>query len=214
MGQNRRRLRNRCPRCRVLSEDCVCALIPSVETRTRVLVVMHARESAQLSNTGRLAHFALPASNVVLRGLPFTPVDLSDLDDPSRRGVLLFPEPGVPPLSASDRPNDGKELLLIVPDGGWRQAKRIVRSEERLGTLPWRSLPDPPVSRYHLRRAPHDGFLSTFEAITEALAVLEEDGDAVRATLMGFFDEWVARNLAERKGHLCRGARRGGATGK
>jgi DTW domain-containing protein len=201
MGQHRRRIQGRCPRCRVLLEDCVCALIPAVSTQSRVLIVMHAREEAQLSNTGRLAHFALPNSRIALRGLPHQPVDVNELEEPATRGLLLFPDPGVPALSIDDRPAPGERLCLVVPDAGWRQAKRIARRERPLGALPWRTLSTTAESRYHLRRAPQAGHLSTFEAIAEALAVLEEDGPAIRDELMAFFDEWVARNLWERRGH-------------
>ena len=181
----------------------MCALLPSLSTRTRILLVMSAREEAQISNTGRLAHFALPESRLVVRGLPYTPVDLSALDDPERRGLVLYPEPGVAPLSEADRgvgQEGGPGVCLVVPDGGWSQAKRIVRSEARIGALPWRGLANAPPGRYHLRTAPQPGHLSTFEAIAEALAILEDDGPAIRDALMTFFDEWVGRNLAGRGG--------------
>ncbi len=205
MGQHRRRLRDRCHRCRLIVGDCVCEGMPSLQTETRVVLVMHAREEAQLSNTGRLAHFTLPNSRIVLRGRLNEQVDLSELTAPGTRTLVLFPGPGVQDLSPADRPAPGERLTLAIPDGGWSQAKRIVRREHPLGALPWRSLPPKRPSRYHLRRAPQADFLATYESIAEALGVVEPDGPRIRDTLMTFFDQWVAKNLSERRGHHAKG---------
>ena len=58
----------RCPRCRVHTSLCVCALIPRIATRTRLLLVIHRREERKPTNTGRLAIECLSNSQVLVRG--------------------------------------------------------------------------------------------------------------------------------------------------
>ncbi|HSO40373.1 MAG TPA: DTW domain-containing protein, partial [Labilithrix sp.] len=59
---------SRCWRCRMHSSLCVCALIPKLATRTRLVLVMHRAEDRKPTNTGRLAAEAMPESRVVVRG--------------------------------------------------------------------------------------------------------------------------------------------------
>ena len=66
----------RCPRCRLLPELCLCADIPTLATRTRIVVVRHASEVSRTSNTGHLAVAALSNSLLVDYGLPGRPLDL------------------------------------------------------------------------------------------------------------------------------------------
>ena len=58
----------RCPDCCLHRSLCLCALIPVVLTRTRVVLVMHQLELNKPTNTGRLAVRCLPNSEVLVRG--------------------------------------------------------------------------------------------------------------------------------------------------
>ena len=49
----------RCARCLYRLEWCLCGAIPTLETRTRIVVVRQHSERFRSSNTGRLAHLAL-----------------------------------------------------------------------------------------------------------------------------------------------------------
>jgi DTW domain-containing protein YfiP len=170
---------HRCPGCLLLLPDCLCALIPSVETRTRVLVVLHHFETRKPSNTGRLALRCLPNSGAVIRGAPDqsqAAPDWSEHGDP----VLLFPHPDARPLA--ELCGGLRPVTLIVPDATWRQAQRMRRRVAGLIDLP----PDP-------RR------LSTMEAIAESLGLLEGGrGPAVRELLLGIFRVMVDRSLRSR----------------
>ena len=50
--------RPQCPRCLRPTTHCLCALIPSLDSRTRVLLLQHPSEVSHALNTARLA--ALP----------------------------------------------------------------------------------------------------------------------------------------------------------
>ena len=70
--------------------------------------------------------------------------------------------------ASSDAP-----LLLVVPDGTWRKARKMLHLNPLLAALPRVTLAEGGVSRYRLRKAPGPGALSTVEAIVQALQVLE-----------------------------------------
>jgi DTW domain-containing protein len=93
------------------------------------------------------------------------------LSAPGYQARLLFPADDAQPLQAyasSDEP-----LLLVVPDGTWRKARKMLHLNPLLAALPRVTLAEGAVSRYRLRKAPAPGALSTIEAITQALQVLE-----------------------------------------
>ncbi|MCY1453771.1 DTW domain protein [compost metagenome] len=64
-------------------------------------------------------------------------------------------------------------LLLVVPDGTWRKARKMLHLNPLLAALPRVTLAQGGVSRYRLRKAPGPGALSTVEAIVQALETLE-----------------------------------------
>jgi DTW domain-containing protein YfiP len=183
----------RCPRCWMAAGACVCDLIASLPTRTRVIIVMPWKESARSSNTGRLAHLALPNSEIRLRGRPGQPMDLSDLTS-AERGLLLYPADDARELVPADAA--GAPACLVVPDGTWRQAKRVVKHERALSGFERVRLPPGPPSGYRLRQPRKPGWLCTYEAIGRALDLLE--GGPVADALWPAFEQMVARTLAER----------------
>ena len=187
---------HRCPRCRLLVAKCLCDLVPRLETRTRVLVVVHQLETQKPSNTGLLALRCLPNSDAVIRGR----LDRStDVPDWSAHGdpVLLFPHEDARPLEAWR--DHARPVTLIVPDGTWRQAARVRRRVPGLDTVPCAFVAREGTSAYRLRRTPDPRRLSTMEAIADALAVLEpSDGPAVREALLGIFHVMIERSLAGR----------------
>jgi DTW domain-containing protein len=67
-------------------------------------------------------------------------------------------------------------VLLVVPDGTWRKARKLLYLNPLLAALPRVALPEGLTSRYRLRKAPMPGALSTLEAIVTALNGLEPSG--------------------------------------
>ena len=59
----------RCEACYMRIEKCICTLIPTIDNKTYVTVLMHHRESYKTTNTARLACMALQNSRIILRGL-------------------------------------------------------------------------------------------------------------------------------------------------
>ena len=163
--------RPRCERCQRPLDHCLCALIPSLDSRTRVVLLQHPSESSHALNTARLA--ALGLVNAELRvGEVFE--DLGELlNRPGYRPVLLFPGAVAQVLTAYGDV-DNTPLLLIVPDGTWRKARKLLYLNPLLDALPKVTLAQVTPSRYRLRKAPEPGALSTLEAVVQALNVLEQ----------------------------------------
>ncbi|MBK5000364.1 DTW domain-containing protein [Pseudomonas sp. S31] len=163
--------RPRCERCQRPLDHCLCPLIPALDSRTRVVLLQHPSETSHALNTARLA--ALGLVNAELRvGEVFDGLDAL-LATPGYRPVLLFPGERAQVLG----PYAGSEdtpLMLIVPDGTWRKARKLLYLNPLLEALPKVTLAQVAPSRYRLRKAPQPGAVSTIEAVVLALNVLEQ----------------------------------------
>ncbi len=179
----------RCPRCLLRQCACLCAEVPTVVTRTRVVIVRHQREQHRSSNSGRLAHMALPNSVLVDHGgggSETNPHERPTVLPPLDGAWLLFPE-GEPMTRAPVPP----VKQLVVLDATWSQARRMYRKLGALRGLPLLRLPDEPMPKARLRASPGPGRVSTIEAIARALRILE--GDAVATPLEKLFQVAVER---------------------
>jgi len=161
--------RARCERCLRPQSHCLCALIPSLPSRTRVLILQHPSEVDHALNTARLAALGLQQAQLevgeVFEGLP------DWLNQPGYQARLLFPGDGAEVVS--HYADDAQPWLLVVPDGTWRKARKLLHLNPALASLPRVTLAPGATSRYRLRKAPAPGALSTLEAITQALDTLE-----------------------------------------
>lgn len=162
--------RLRCERCTRPLEHCLCALIPSLPSRSRVLILQHPDEQKHALNTARLA--ALGLLNAELQvGEVFT--ELAQWLRPEYQACLLFPGDDAQVLPLRATTSDTRPLLLVVPDGTWRKARKLLHLNPQLAALPRVCLPPGLTSRYRLRKAPGEGALATIEAIVAALELQE-----------------------------------------
>ncbi|EIK97933.1 DTW domain-containing protein [Pseudomonas sp. M47T1] len=176
-----------CPRCHRPESRCLCALIPSLPSRTRVLILQHPSEVNHALNTARLAVLGLANAELVV-GEVF---DDALLQQPGYRTCLLFPGDDAQPLVAG---LSSQPMLLVVPDGTWRKARKMLHLNPTLAALPRVTLDGAPPSRYRLRKAPGPGALSTIEAITHALEILE--APASFQPLLAPFDALIQGQIA------------------
>lgn len=159
--------RARCERCLRPAGRCLCALIPRLDNRTRVLLLQHPSETGHALNTARLA--ALGLANAELR----VGEDFSDLDLSAEDAWLLFPGENALELAELAARPTPRPRLLVVPDGTWRKARKLLHLNPNLAALPRVVLPEGLRSRYRLRKAPAEGALSTIEAVVHALNALD-----------------------------------------
>lgn len=171
----------RCPRCRLPPRWCTCDVLPPVETRLAVHVLIHRHEAVKPSSTGRLVARSVSgaASHVYQRETNFHPAATftADSREPVREMWILHPN-GEPLSSAADggdAPSNVRQPVLLL-DGTWRQAGEMLRTVEGMGRcvrLPHAS--DEP-SRYWLRDQAESVQLSTAEAL---MGVFRSVGESV-----------------------------------
>jgi len=179
---------------------CVCAHVKPMKTRTRVLILQHPRERHVPINTARLARLSLPDA-ILRRAVDFETDEVVTDALTGRDGgpppYLLFPGPNAIDL-AQERPPG--PITLVVLDGTWWQAGKLLRRNPRLRALPQLRLAPVTPSRYRIRREPHLHCVATIEAIALALRALEGDGgeeeEARYAALLAPFDAMVEHQLS------------------
>ena len=199
-----------CPACRLPVWLCVCAYAPRLTTRTRLLLVVHVHDLGRTSNTVRLLALAIPDVAVVCHGVFPAAADPASHVPAGATPMVLFPGHGAKPLTPDVVASLPSPPALIVPDGNWRQASRMVKRLPLLAGAVKVALPDRAFAGSALRRNRPEHHMSTYEAVTQALAVIE--GEAVAGPLLDFYRRATDRMLLVR-GKLARGNVYGGLDG-
>ena len=199
------RTKDPCPICYLTRTLCICDSIPRLDLKTRVCLIVHVNELKRSSNTGRLALRALVNSKMRVRGETREPLDLSDLLTDRYRTFLFYPSVDAVELDHELVAQDGRPIQLLVPDGTWRQARKVHSRHRELKDVPRVKISAPDISKFHLRAQHRPEGMATLQAIAHALGVIE--GDLVKAQLMKLYDAKVERTM------LGRGLLRGGGAG-
>ncbi|MBI1948869.1 MAG: DTW domain-containing protein [Deltaproteobacteria bacterium] len=180
-----------CWRCRRPRSYCWCAELPRLQTRTRVVFVQHPRERTVAIGTARMAHLALEGSQLV-EGLALDEhAALQHLFAHDAHVAVLYPD-GARPL---DQWLPAPPRTLVVVDGTWAQAKKVLKLNPRLGALPRLGFLPTSPGNYRIRREPSDQHLATIEAVAAVLGALEGDAARFSALLQPF--EWMVERQLE-----------------
>jgi len=200
---------NRCPDCRMLPDLCLCQEMPSIELEhCELALVIHYREMRHTTNSGQLGANVFSPSKILEwghmgeRGEKQRELFLSKVYEQDCENWILFPHETSSPLTNEFmqlHPNaKSKKRRLWVPDGNWKQAKRIAnRLIQHMPDAVVVTLPFEKLSTYQLRRESHPDKMSTYEAIVRALCVLENTKD-FQAKALSVFDKMVNRAMYSR----------------
>ncbi|MBX5482562.1 MAG: DTW domain-containing protein [Myxococcaceae bacterium] len=197
-GQATRAHRALCLRCRRPARVCYCAHIPSLQTRTHLVFLQHVRERRMPIGTARMAHLALPNSEFHV-GIDFAGNERVSALVSEPGTFLLFPGPNARDLRDL---REGELKSLIVVDGTWPLAKKLIRVNPALSRLPQLSFRPSRPGNYRIRKEPAEHCVATIEAVAEVLGVLEGDPERFQRMLRAF-DAMVNTQLrlrAERTG--------------
>jgi len=156
-------------------------------------VVVHYSDVTRKSNTGRLIPSVLNNSQVLVRGTRLAPLDITRALHEDHHNVVLYPSADSIPLTTDFLNTTRLPLNLIVPDGNWNQAGKMEKREKKLAHLQRVHLEIDKPSRYRLRTAANENWISTFEAIARSLGLVESA--ALQEKLEHFFDVFVERLL-------------------
>jgi DTW domain-containing protein YfiP len=161
--------------------------MPRVAARTQVLLVRHAAERFKASNTGRLAVAAIAGAQLMDYATEGRRPGMPELTGAATDGRTWLLYPDGEPRAA---PPPGLERLVVV-DGTWPQARRMLQRIPELRGMPRLSLPPPPEPLRRLRQTKEASQMSTLEAIAQALAWLE--GWDLAAPLFALHETFVTR---------------------
>lgn len=189
----------KCKKCRMYEDMCLCSEIAKLALpvlKTKITLIMHIKEWLKQTNTGKIVEFLYPNHDLILKG------DIGDQElasfqpDTSYENLILSPAGGSQLtneyLSAFSRP-----VNLIVPDGTWSQARKIIRRNSNLLKLPKVRLKTVTKSGLYIRKHPEMLNVSTIEAVSEALSILENE--AVKENFLNLF-KTMMHNLYRRRG--------------
>jgi DTW domain-containing protein YfiP len=185
---------------------CLCDTVPRIELRTKICLIIHHRELSRSSNTGLLAVRALVNSEVRIRGEGRATLDLKDVLSSQYRTFLFYPTNDAVELDKALVMQEHTPIQLIVPDGTWRQARKIHSRHPELKDLPRVKISTPNHSTFQLRAQSRPEGMATLQAIAHGLAVIE--GDVVGAQLMKLYQAKIERTLIG--GGILRGNREWG----
>jgi DTW domain-containing protein YfiP len=177
-----------CPDCRKPASVCVCDRSTKLEIRPRVLVLQHPQEQDRLLGTVPILERMIGAVRRV--GLSWPNLASALGDEIGGRWAVIWPSQLPRPLAAEELgrpfvriggtdPIDG----LLVLDGTWTQAKALWWRNPWLLKLDRVVLhPTEPSIYGRLRREPRAQYVSTLEAVADALVGIGEP-DTVRTEL-------------------------------
>ena len=181
----------RCDRCRVAVQYCICGWQPQADSRSAFCLLMHENEPLKPSNTGWLIADVLPQT----RAFIWSRTEQNDelvrlLSDPQWQPYLVFPHDAAGEerqLLHDLLPASERQPLFVLLDATWQQARKMFRKTPCLQQLPVLSLEAAQLSRYHLRHSDNRQHLATAEV---AAACLRLAGEQQAADSL---QEWFAR---------------------
>jgi len=145
---------------------CICWLITPFAAHCNILILQHPHERKKYYSTAKLVVKALTNSRL-MRGLEFEPGELEKALL-GQKAFMLFP---------SALAQDCEEVALdsdstvIVIDGTWSEAGKIVTRNPILRSLPYLTFRQTLRSNYRIRKQPKDSYLSTIESIGHMLKI-------------------------------------------
>ena len=158
----------------------MCALRPSVQTRSGVCLLMADIEALKPTNTGWLIADLVP--DTFAFGWARTEIDPALpalLSDPQWQPYVVFPgeyaapERVVQKIASTDQ-QTGKRPLFILLDATWTEARKMFRKSPYLDHLPVLSLQPEQISQYKLRRSHRDDHFCTSEVAALCLNLAGE----------------------------------------
>lgn len=191
---------NRCEKCRVAKENCLCELSHQVDTNAAFVLLMYDTEVLKPSNTGKLIADIIPDCWAFLWSRTEREQALLDLlNDSKWQPFVVFPEQyaDVERVRKTVTLDHNKRPLFIMLDGSWREAKKMFTKSEYLHQFPVLSI-DPQLltdsafkSQYHIRKTDKPEQLATAEVAAMVLDLLGEEKNA--AVLNAWFDTFSYR---------------------
>lgn len=175
MSIRRSSQQNRCPKCLVHTNNCYCEKIIPTELLSKVSIILFKKEKFLPSNTAIVTSKSLTNTETFIRGNKDSFMNDSFVDSENYHPLYLYPTDDSIELTQDFVSTIKKPINLIVPDGTWRQTKKIHKREPLLRDITKVRVTSKNKSIYPLRRQKFDYGLCTHEAIAHALKIIENE---------------------------------------
>ena len=194
-----------CNACGNAVASCICKWIYPIYNKTSVVILQHTDEAKKPLGTAKIVSLCLQNSMLKV-GVDFSSdPDLKRLlNCPSHNLSILYPSESALELHKWKEGNASSEeqilsaslqKALIVLDGTWRNTRELMNVNPVLQTIPSVKLTPTTKSNYRIRKAPFDQALSTVEAVSQALNILEPEisTDAMNQCFENMIDYQISR---------------------
>ncbi|MBN8547901.1 MAG: DTW domain-containing protein [Deltaproteobacteria bacterium] len=201
-GQSNPEGRPTCFSCFRPTSHCTCSLVEPFAGHTNVLILQHPHERKKYYSTAKIVVKGMTNAQLV-RGIEFEP-GMLDRCLQGKQGYLLYPSPGA--IDCEDVKLDSNSTVVVV-DGTWAEAGKIVYCNPRLKELPCLTFKRPLRSTYRIRKQPREHYLSTLESIAYLLKLnAAAQGKEVEAAkydrLLDGFAQMVEQQLCYIEGSM------------
>lgn len=189
-----------CPGCG-LSFQCLCTLIPKLNSKTEIILLTHPNEMLRDTNSGKIVSQTLNNCSTFIwdRKQPDAEL-LRRINSKDKRVLLLFPSEKSRSLEqVDDKAADQSEFLFIILDSTWQEAKKMLNKSEWLKDIATVHLTTDRPSAYSLRKNQQPGNLCTCEVAIELLSQLGQTTEAMQ--LSGYFQHYFSVFKADKSGH-------------
>lgn len=196
-----------CINCLQPNNCCYCEHVKKFNAHIDFVILIHPIESRKRIATGRMSHLCLENS-ILIRGHDFTQnARLNEiLNDSNRECVILCPGADSINLSSCaslERENlflENKKLTIIVLDGTWITAKKMLKVSQNLKNLKKICFTPIAPSNFRVRKQPNSNCYSTIEAIHHTIELLADlsgfDGHSRKHdNLLQVFNSMVERQI-------------------
>lgn len=170
---------------------CLCSHVQQIKPQTQLLVLQHPSEVEHKKNSVRVLSLVIPDTQVYVGESEADFAALRAQLSRCQRPIYLV-YPSEQSLSVEQQMISADCVLLLI-DGTWRKAFKILQLNPWLTQLPAVHLPEGYASRYKIRKSSRSDSLSTLEASAYMLKALDKGLDV--SPLLAAFDAMVAMRL-------------------
>jgi DTW domain-containing protein YfiP len=199
--------RQLCVKCLQPGFGCYCSLVAPFDPKIKFLILIHPIEVRRRIATGRMTHLILKNSEL-LQGQDYSQNKRLNelLADPQYDPLVLYP--GKTSINLSEAPEEvtkalfrsQKTPLVLVIDGTWATAKKMMRESTNISGLPRICFTPPTASRFRVRKQPGVNCYSTIEAVHHCIELMSKSvefdlNSRAHDNLIEVFDSMVERQL-------------------
>lgn len=161
--------RTYCLNCLKAAQACFCHEVTQFKNEIRLIILQHPTETKHPLGTAIISRLSFINSEIFIGENFNANTEVQKILE-SPQTYLLFPGDS----SQTITPHRMDIKTLVILDGTWKKAKKILYLNKKLQELPRLSFQKSYISQYKIRKEPKPNYLSTVEASVYALEEIEQ----------------------------------------